>query len=280
MEVNYRQRSITFVFILLFSVVLCSSYAETKEEPREKILGFELNNFDENNNKTWDLAGETLEMIGEVTQLTQVNANVYGEEDTMNVVADTGTYDRDKGKVHLQDNVIMTSETGAKVVTDTLDWLQKEQLVTTEDKVNIYRDTMEAEGVGAVGKPDLKQMSLKKDVRVDIDPQDENDPLRKITITCDGPLDIDYLKGEAVFNNNVEAFDKDRQLFADQMTGFFDTETKEMVRVVCVGNVKIIRGENIAYSERAIYNAENQQISLIGRPKLVIYQQEDEEEKE
>lgn len=276
---KWAWRAVTAIF--LCGVFLRSASAvEDKKEADEKILGFELNNFDEKNNKTWDLRGDTLEMFGEVIQLTQVNANVYGEKDNMNVVADTGTYNRGEGKVHLEDNVVMTSESGAKVMTDTLDWFQKDQLVTTEDKVNISRGTMEAEGVGAVGKPDLKQLSLKKDVQVDIDPQDENDPTRKVTITCDGPLDIDYVKGEAIFNNNVEAVDSDRQLFADKMTGYFDQETKQIVKVVCEGNVKIVRAENIAYSQRAIYDANTQQISLIGRPKLIIYDQQGTKEKQ
>lgn len=278
MEANYRKCFIVAVVTLLCCVLSLDVSAEAKEEPSEKILGFELNNFDESNKKTWDLSGATLEMFSEVIQLTQVNANVYGDEDTMNVVADTGTYNRKEGKVHLEDNVVMISETGAKVMTDTLDWFQNEQLVTTEDKVNLYRGAMEAEGVGAVGRPDLQQLRLKKDVKVDINQQDENNVMRKITITCDGPLDIDYIKGEIVFNNNVEAVDIDRQLFADKMTGYLDSETKEMIKVVCEGNVKIVRGKSVSYSERAVYNAESQQISLSGRPKLIIYQQEDEEE--
>ena len=270
---------------LLIGIVfgaICVSVAgmsvSAEQDAGEKILGFTLNNFDEKNNKTWDLAGETLEMYGELINLTSVNANVYGEEDAMNVVADTGTFDRAEGKVHLQDNVVITSETGAKMMTDTLDWLQKQQLVSTQDKVNIYRGNLEAEGIGAEGKPDLKQMSLKKNVQVDITPEKQNEDFTKMTITCDGPLDIDYQEGKAVFNNNVEAYDGQRQLFADTMTGFFDQATKQIVRVVCEGNVKIVRGKDIAYSQRAIYNAQDQQISLIGRPKLVLYSQKEKEE--
>lgn len=244
------------------------------------MLGFTLNNFDDKNNKTWDLSGATLETVGEVIELTEVNANVYGEEDNMNLVADTGTYNRTEGKVHLEDNVVITSESGAKMMTDTLDWFQKQQLVTTEDKVNITRGNLEAEGTGAVAKPDLKQMSLKKEVQVDVHPEEDNETMNKVTIVCDGPLDIDYQKGEAIFQNNVEAYDGERQLFADKMTGFFDQQTKQIARVVCEGNVKIVRGKDIAYSERAIYNAEDQQVSLVGRPKLIIYSQKKEANEE
>jgi hypothetical protein len=40
---------------------------------------------------------------------------------------------------------------------------------------------------------------------------------------------------------------------------------------VAEGNVKIVRGQDVSYSEKAIYDTENKKISLIGRPKLVIY---------
>ena len=251
-----------------------------EEEANEKILGFTLNNFDEQNRKTWDLSGDTLEMFGDEVHLTEVNANVYGDEDDMNLVADTGIFNRADGKVHLQDNVVITSKSGAKMMTDTLDWLQKKQLVTTDDKVNIYRGTLTAEGLGATGRADLKQMSLREEVHVDIEPEEGDDSMRKTTIICDGPLDIDYQNGTAVFNKNVEAFDGESQLFADKMTGFFDSETKQIVKVIAEGNVKMIRGKDEAYGQRAIYDAETQQISLVGRPKLVIYSQTDEEKEE
>jgi len=278
MKINHKQYRIVLLTCCLYCFFSLRIFAQMDQEPGEKILGFTLNNFDDKNNKTWDLSGATLETFGDVIQLTEVNANVYGEEDTMNLIADTGTYNRTEGKVHLEDNVVMTSESGAKMMTDTLDWFQKQQLVTTEDKVNITRGNLEAEGTGATAKPDLKQMSLKKEVQVDILPEEKNETVNKITIVCDGPLDIDYQKGEAVFQNNVEAFDGDRQLFADKMTGFFDQESKQIERVVCEGNVKIIRGKDTAYSERAIYSAKDQQVSLVGRPKLIIYSQKEKTE--
>jgi len=158
-------------------------------------------------------------------------------------------------------------------MTDTLDWLQKSQVVSTEDKVNIYRGNIEAQGVGAKGKTDLKQVSLKKEVQVDIK-EDPKTQMKATTIVCDGPLDIDYLKQVAIFNNNVKATDSESELYADKMTGYFNNETKQITEIICEGNVKILRGEDVAYSEKAIYNAQKQTVSLVGRPKLVIYSQD------
>jgi lipopolysaccharide assembly outer membrane protein LptD (OstA) len=46
-------------------------------------------------------------------------------------------------------------------------------------------------------------------------------------------------------------------------------------KIVARGNVKITRGENISYSDEAIYNAADKKITLSGRPKLILYSAED-----
>jgi len=46
-------------------------------------------------------------------------------------------------------------------------------------------------------------------------------------------------------------------------------------KIICRGNVKIVRGENISYSQEAVYAAAEKKILLSGRPKLVIYSTED-----
>ena len=260
-----------------FASANISTQQEPDRESDQKILGFSLSNFGEDNKKTWDLEGDTLEVFGNIIQLTNIKANLYGKQEDMVLTADTGTFDRTEGKLHLQDNVIIVSESGGKMMTDTLDWIQKNQLVTTEDKVNIYKDNMDAEGIGATGKTDLKQVSLNKDVQVNINEEQEGGA-KTTTIVCDGPLDIDYQNQTAVFNNNVKANDGESELYADKMTGYFDKDTKKIIKIIAEGNVKIIRGKDTSYSDKAIYDAQNQTISLVGRPKLIIYSQEDDSE--
>ncbi|MDD5618084.1 MAG: LPS export ABC transporter periplasmic protein LptC [Candidatus Omnitrophica bacterium] len=262
-----------FVAVLLTSIFLNTVVAV--EESDQKILGFSLSNFGEKNEKVWDLKGDTLEVFGNLMQLSNITANLYGKEEDLVLTADAGSFDREQGKVHLQDNVLIKSASGAKMVTDTLDWFQKNQLVTTNDKVNISKDSVEAEGMGGTGKTDLKQFSLNKDVKVDITSEtEEKDALRKTTITCDGQLDIDYQGQTAVFNKNVKADDGESQLYADKMTAYFNKESKKIAKIIAEGNVKIVRGEDTSYSEKAIYDASNQKISLVGSPKIVFYSKE------
>jgi lipopolysaccharide assembly outer membrane protein LptD (OstA) len=46
-------------------------------------------------------------------------------------------------------------------------------------------------------------------------------------------------------------------------------------KIVATGNVKIMQGENISYSDEAVYDAMAKKIILSGKPKLVIYSTEE-----
>ena len=52
---------------------------------------------------------------------------------------------------------------------------------------------------------------------------------------------------------------------------FFDAKGNKIEKVESVGNVKIINGQNITYSEEAVYTAGDKKVVLTGRPRLVIY---------
>jgi len=278
-KIRYSSKSLFYVFVVcvLLTALLDVAVAAEKEidESDQKILGFSLSNFGEKNEKTWDLKGDTLEVFGNLIKLTNITANLYGKEEDMVLTADTGSFDRGEGKVHLQDNVLITSNSGAKMMTDTLDWFQKNQLVTTDDKVNISKGSVEIEGVGAVGHTDLKQVSLNKEVEVNITSEEDKpegeSKLKKTTITCDGTLDVDYNAQTAIFNDNVKAYDGESELYADKMTAYFDKDTRKIIKVICEGNVKIVRGKDTSYSEKAIYDTTTQKISLVGTPKIVFY---------
>ena len=269
-------RKISFSIIFAYFVLSGSLFNNVwaAKAPDQSMEGFSLSNFGKDNKKEWDLSGNTLEVFGNLIEMTNVTAKVYGN-DAIVLTSDTGSFNRNEGEVRLKDNVLIVSDSGMKMMSDTLNWMQNKDLVYTDDKVHIVRDNMVVQGLGAQGHPNLKQLNLKKDVTVDIEEQkDTEGGLRKITIVCDGPLDIDYLQQIAIFNNNVQAHDGESELYADKMTGHFDNETKQLTEIIAEGNVKIVRGQDIAYGQKAVYNSITQKISLIGRPRLVIYSME------
>ena len=264
---------IIFCFNVLFSFS-CFAQGGSEDFSGQEFEGFDLVGYGEGGEKSWDLKGDTAKIEGNEVKITNVDANAYGEED-MNVVAEKGVIDKESGRMRLEKDVVITTETGAKMLTDSLDWEREKDLIATEDEVVLIRDNMKATGQGMTAQPGLKTAQLNENVKVEYDRTFEDPLAGMITITCDGPMEVDYKGQTAVFRENVVAIDKDRKLIADKMTLYFDAEKKQMKEVVCEGNVLIVQGENSSFSDKAIYKAQEQKILLSGRPKLLMYVNEE-----
>lgn len=262
--------------------------ATASTETPSQMLDFDLASYGEGGKKAWEIKGESADMLTDVVKLSNIVANLYGKEENMNLKADKGDYDKSNGKIHLEKNVVATTTSGAKLTTDSLDWSQKDQKITTNDIVNIQKENLEATGKGAQAEPALKKIFLKEEVKVDILEKEkegkdskETGPKEKIagpsktTITCDGPLEIEYEKGMAVFNNNVLARNPEQgDIYCDTMTMYFKFKEKQIDKVICHGNVKIVKGENVTTSQEAVYDSKEGKMTLTGRPQLIIFSEE------
>jgi len=292
-----------FIFIFLFGGFCQAQNTAPQEASDQQISDFSLTGFGERGKKTWDLAGKSADIFDNVVKLKDIVGNMYGTEENIRLTADKGDFDKKEGKVHLQENVVITTSSGAKLTTDSLDWDRKNNIVRTQDTVNIERQNMTTQAKGAIGHTDLKQVQLQKDVTVNITPEEKAKDAKgaaentgKMVITCDGPLDIDYEKNIATFNNNVKVDRQDSQIYSDIMYVYFITNKQDkdknkdknkenndaaginsssIDKIIAKGNVKIVRGENTSYCDEAVYNATDRKITLLGRPKLIIYSAEE-----
>jgi len=279
-----------------FSLANKNTVSDPAEESDQRINEFSLAGYGERGKKTWEISGKSADIFKDVVKLKQIVGNLYDEKENIKLTADKGDFNKENGMVHLEQNVIITTSAGARLTTDSLHWDRKNQLVSTEDKVNIQREDMCLVAQGASGRPDLNEVVLEKDVQVNIAGQEKDSggstETQEITITCDGPLQIDYQKNVATFNNNVKVDRQGMQIASDIMEVYFITSAggKEQPpqiqdtsmplggkidKIVARGNVKITRGENVSYSEEATYSAWDKKIILSGRPKLVIYSKEE-----
>lgn len=285
-----------FAFLILAFIFFSgSSFAvETNKAAKEskdsdqQIGDFSLSGYGEKGKKSWDLAGKSADIFNEVVKLKEVVGNHYADKDSINLTADNGDFNKNSGVVHLEDNVVITTASGAKMTTDSLDWDRKQQIVSTLDKVSIQRSDMNLTGEGAKGQTALKQMALEKNVRLDIEPQDKQKSKKdKIVIVCDGPLEVDYEKNIAIFNNNVKVETSDLTMDSDRMQVYFTPKQEEakksqgagvmsssIKKIIAQGNVRILRGGNTSFSQEAIYTAADKKIILTGRPQIEIYQTE------
>lgn len=282
---------IIMIFILFFAWGF-NINAQQELGTEQQFSEFNLVSYGEKGKKLWEIDGKSADILSDIVKLTQIVANVYGAEEDINIKADSGSFDKNENKMHLQDNVVITTNKGAKMVTDSLDWDRKAELVTTKDTVNLESKSMIAQGQGAQAEPNLKKFNLEKDVKVQIKPEDEKtskkDVLKnRIDITCDGPMEVDYNNNLAVFKNKVCVDDGTMQLYSDTMDVHFSTTGAKsssddksgsmggsIIKIVAKGNVRIVRGENTSYSQEAVYLAQDKKIILSGKPKLVIYSTE------
>ena len=288
------------IFQALIILVLLVSHAQAlqKQIPQEsdqQISEFSLAGYGERGKKTWELFGKSADIFDEVVRLKDIVGNMYGEKENIKLTADKGDFNKVNNSVHLEQNVIVTTSSGAKLTTDSLDWDRKGNLISTQDKVNITRDSMITTALGAQAEPSLNKVTLEKNVNVQMDTQEgpKEKQASKIVITCDGQLNIDYGKNIATFNKNVLVDRQDSKIYSDFMDIYFTSgktaapKEKEadksgglglsgkIDKIVARGNVKIVRGENVSYSDEAIYTAADKKITLTGRPKLIIESTED-----
>lgn len=97
----------------------------------------------------------------------------------------------------------------------------------------------------------------------------------KTVITCDAEVEFNYEKNEGYFNKNVHVVNDEGMIDADRITIYLDHTTKTIKTIVADGNVRIQRGENTTFSDKATYIEADKKIVLSGQPRLVIYQEGD-----
>ena len=74
--------------------------------------------------------------------------------------------------------------------------------------------------------------------------------------------------------------DEKGKIYSDKMKAFLDPVTKDIIKVIAEGEVKVVRGEDSTYSQKAIYTTENQKIILLGRPRIYIHSTKELEDME
>jgi lipopolysaccharide transport protein LptA len=130
------------------------------------------------------------------------------------------------------------------------------------------------EGTGLEAHPSTKVAKLKSDVSADIKTNtiSENGKANRIQITSDGPMELEQDKKLATFRNNVVAIELStgRKLKADLMEVRYDEKTKHISEIVCTGNVELYQDGNITHSDMLVYKADDQRVTLTGKPKLII----------
>ena len=235
----------------------------SQEQLTEKVKSFSISGFSDSGKKTWEMEGRSANILDDKIDLTDITANSFGDDVKVNLKADEGVFTRKNNDIELKKNVVIVTDEGTRLTTELLNWDAKKELVYTDKSLLIEREDMDITGTGASAKPDLRLAQLNKDITVKT-----KDP--EAVITCDGPLEVDYDKNIAYFNNNVKLTDPETVIDTDKATAYFEPQKKSLTKVVCEGKVKITRGEDVTYAELLTYLPGEGRVILEGRPKIII----------
>ncbi|MEW5758581.1 MAG: LptA/OstA family protein [Candidatus Omnitrophota bacterium] len=114
-------------------------------------------------------------------------------------------------------------------------------------------------------------LKLEENVKAEVHNNQDNVVLpNQVTITSQGPLEIDYKNKIAVFIDNVCVVRPDSTMFSDKLEIYFSGDGNKISHVVALDNVKILRDENISYCDRADFDIASDKLVLSGEPKLII----------
>jgi len=266
--------SVGYVALVKFQVLETTQKAPIHVEQKEtaevshKVYFFSFTKYTAAGAKEIEIEGDSADLLAKTVDLMNVVAKAYAEETPVTITADEGQYNKDKNLVYLSKNVVATTEDGTRLLTEKLDINPAERTLETDQRASVKKQSINIDGDGARGDSQLKKVNFKKNVRVvikDTDNEMGEGSKGPTVITCDGPLDIDYDKNIAYFNDNVVTTDDRGKLSADHMQVFYDKGQKRVAKIIATGNVVIENPDgNTTYSDNVIYLAEEGRVILGG----------------
>jgi len=242
------------------------------ETPSHKVYVFSFAKYTPTGEKEIEIEGDSANILARTVNLMNVVAKAYAEETPVTITADRGNYDKIANKIHLEKNVVATTEDGTRLLTEMLDIYPTNRMMETHVKAEVKKDNINIEGLGAVGDSHLKKVRFKKNVKVVIqDPNDESD--KPTVITCDGPLEIDYQSNIAYFNDNVIARDHRGTLYGDKMDVYYDRDTRKVAKIHAMGNVVVEDPDgNKTFSDTVTYYADDGRVIFGGDAEVLYYE--------
>jgi len=253
---------------------IVSEQVPKEENTAQEVQSFSISGTSEDGKNRWQVEGESADIFSDVVNMCTIKAKSDSAETSVTLTADEGTFFKDSKDVELRKNVIASTDEGTTLKTERLKWLAVAEKIVTDDYVYIEREDMNVSGAGAEAIPDMERVYLNQNIKMTINPHTKDfggGVKSETTITCDGPLEVDYKNNISYFNKNVIMKNKDGEIFADKVIAYIDPKGKRVYKAKALGNVKIIHQQNISYSDEAIYLADEGKAILVGRPKVVIY---------
>lgn len=268
---------IFYVFFVQIQVVITrqkkakQTTEKVSEKPAHKVYSFAFTKYTPEGQKEIEIEGDSADILSNTVQLMNVMAKAYAEEQPVTVTADKGEYDKKRNNIHIEQNVVATTEDGTRLVTEQLDMQPSEHIIENNVETQVKKDNINVEGMGARADTRLKKVKFKKNVTVVVQNPDDK-KAGPTTITCDGPLVVDYEKNIAHFKDHVVAKDLRGKLTADTMDVYYNRVSRHVSKIIAVGDVVIENPDgNKTYSDSVIYLSEEGRVILGGDTEALYY---------
>jgi len=167
----------TYIYTVLVLVLLSGCKKEQASQPAvepefspsQTIQGFKLTET-QAGKRAWVLVAEQANTFNDqhLVEMFKLKIDFYrkaGDSISANLTADSGKINTDSRNMETRRNVVLTTKDGMKLLTDYLDWSNRDRRFTTESKVRLEKDGDWLEGEGMSASPDLKEIELKRNVR-------------------------------------------------------------------------------------------------------------------
>lgn len=241
----------------------------------QRIKDFYLTNYKEDGAQDWEVKGDEAFIYDNHVDINQMDAKYYAKDDTVFIKSKKAKLDKQNMDVYLKEDVEIENKEGMKLETESLNWKRNENNINTQDWVKVDNKSMQITAKGMNADTEMKKVDFEENVEVML--PDKKNEKEYTMITCTGPLEIEERNGTAVFNENVVVDNKDGKLFSDKATAYFDADEKKLIKVISIGNVKIIKGENITLAQKATYFEADERLIIEGSPRVIYFPAEENE---
>ena len=252
----------------------------TAEPPTtQQMSGFTLIGYKDDGSKKWQLHGQGASIEGNIVTIHQPDAIGFDPVHQANLTASVAQVNQDNRHVRMEHNVIIHTVDGLWFSSPILYWIPDKDEVATDQPVRIESDHMLLRGRGLTGQTQLKQAVIPSDIELVLNPSDHElaaGAAQQVTITCDGPLSFDYGNGVATFEQNVHIKDPNGDLYSDKLIAYLDQTSHTIRYAEAIGRVRIHQNQNTALSEKAVYEPSIGKITLVGKPSLLVYPQQNQ----
>ena len=114
--------------------------------------------------KIWDLTAENavVDVKTQNAELHNLTGHFYQQDGRfVELHAKYGTYDNSSKNVHVEGDVTITTDDGAKLTSVKLDWINSDNMLIATEKVKIAKDDIRASGDRAESSDGFKNFKLK-----------------------------------------------------------------------------------------------------------------------